>query len=180
MPLSLRAFVCCSAAVGRLRVLPQLSPFHSRRKESAYKGLVCATRLKGPYCCRCSGSRRDGAVFLRKGDVRLPPGRVRAGGLARRWEKGFSCISMPIETPNPRRWVLQGLFLPDKALRRPPRQRWGDEGLENIVAFPMTSSGKTEEERKCRLDFPGSSTVISCCGILPFVFRPFTEQTAPD
>lgn len=176
----MRAFVCCSAAVGRPRVLPRLSPFHSRRKESAYKGLVCPTRLKGPYCCRCSGSWRDGVVFLRKGDVRLPPGRVRAGSLARRWEKGFSCISMPIETPESQALGSPGAPLPDKALRRPPRQKWGDEGLESIVAFPMTSSGKTEEEGKCRLDFPGPSTVISCCGILPFVFQPFTEQTAPD
>lgn len=77
---------------------PGFSPFHSRRKESAYKGLVCPTCLRGPYCCRCRGSRRDSVAPLRMGDVQLPPGRVRAGGLARRWEKkGFSCISMSIE-----------------------------------------------------------------------------------
>lgn len=68
---------------------PGFSPFHSRRKESAYKGLVCPTCLRGPYCCRCRGSWRDSVAPLRKGDVRLPPGRVRAGGLARRWEKRF-------------------------------------------------------------------------------------------
>lgn len=68
---------------------PGFSPFHSRRKESAYKGLVCPTCLRGPYCCRCRGSWHDSVAPLRKGDVRLPPGRVRAGGLARRWEKRF-------------------------------------------------------------------------------------------
>lgn len=72
---------------------PEFSPgsslFHSRRKESAYKGLVCPTCLRGPYCCRCRGSRLDSVAPLRASDVRLPPGRVRAGGLARRWEKRF-------------------------------------------------------------------------------------------
>lgn len=55
---------------------PGFSPFHSRRKENAYKGLVCPTCLRGPYCCRCCGSWRDSVAPLRTGDVRLPPGRV--------------------------------------------------------------------------------------------------------
>lgn len=35
----------------------------------------------------------------------------------------------------------------------------------------MTSSGKAREGGKCRLGFPGSSTAVSCCGILPFVLQ---------
>lgn len=75
-----------------------LSAFHSKRKECAYKGRVCSTSLREPYCCRCRGPGHDRIAPLREDNAQLPPGRAgERGGLAWLWEKGFSCISMFIE-----------------------------------------------------------------------------------